>query len=828
MSKTIYVNAKAKEGPMMNGQSWESAFTTVQGALAVAQKGAQIWVATGVYIPTDGQDRNVSFFMRETIDLYGGFAGTEQDLGERDWKKNETILSGNIGDPTDPSVNSYHVVVGADRAVLDGFTITAGNAVDGVPGPPAPPGADGPDGPPPGGPGAPPPPGDLAGKAQDAPDEDGPQIHMTPDSIIGNITFGLGAGLIIYQCAPEIRNCTIKGNKAGKGGGVYIMVATVGDDGTALTNVAPTLINCTVADNLAMGRGGGVSVDMMTHPTFIDCRFMNNRCHQKGGGMYNDFECSPTIINCLFTGNSAILAGAMGNDGGSNPVITNCTITGNMAEEEGAGVYQGTGPSNSPIITNSIIWGNICDNDEGNIANWHQCSPVVTYSCVENGYSGLGNIDQDPKFIDPENMDFRLDSMSPCIDSANGEVASATDIDGNPRYDDAKSPTGPLASNIITGQFGAGVPVIIPPVDMGAFERQEDSIVASMDIVYVKADNAGTQDGSSWETAYSSLQLAMNHAYSAGADVWVAAGTYAPSETGNREASFMLRKGVAVYGGFVGTETAVDQRDAAANETLLSGDLGGTNAYHVVVGADDALLDGFTITGGQADGPLFNKKGGGMINFAIGKDTDPFQPMIGYSPKVVNCIFKGNYAVDGGAVYNFDRCAAEFIDCTFADNIAGASGGAIMDNVGAFSVLKNCTFINNSCKYKGGALFLDYGSRPEIKGCKFDANKAGINGGAVYTISRASQLENTRAVFESCEFTKNSCGKRGGALFNFDSSYATLTKCSFSDNSAGLGGGAIATHFLAVTNIDACEFSNNSSEQGDADFDTDGSGIVNM
>jgi hypothetical protein len=825
MSNIIFVNVEAQDGPMMNGQSWSTAFNTVQAALAVARKDSQIWVTKGVYTPTDGHDRNVSFFMREDIDLYGGFAGTERNLCERDWKENETILSGNIGDPNDPSVNSYHVVIAADRAILDGFTLTGGNGVDGVMGPPDGPPPDGPDGPPPAGQGGPPGP---AGKAKDAPDEEGPQIHMTPDMVVGNIPSAVGAGLVIHQCAPVIRNCLIKDNKAGKGGGIYVMVATIGDDGTILTNDAPTIINCSIENNLAKGRGGGVSNDMMTHPTFINCRFINNRCLQKGGGMYNDFECSPTIINCLFTGNSAILAGAMGNDGSSSPVITNCTITANKAEEEGAGVYQGTGPTNNPIITNSIIWGNLCENDEGNIANWHQCSPEVTYSCVENGYPGLGNIDQDPGFVDPDNMDFRLDSMSPCIDSANGEVASETDIDDKPRYDDKKSPTGPLARNVITGQFGAGEPVIVPPVDMGAFERQEDSVVPSMDVVYVRADNAETQDGSSWETAYSSLQQAMNHAFSAGAEVWVAKGTYIPSQSGNRESSFMLRQGVAVYGGFSGTETDRSQRDALANETLLSGDLGGTHSYHVVVGADDALLDGFTITGGKADGPLFNKKGGGMINYAIGKDTDPFQPMIGYSPKVSNCIFRNNYAVDGGAVYNFDRGTSEFTNCTFADNTAGASGGAIMDNVGAFSVLTHCNFVNNSCKYKGGALFLDYGSRPQIKGCKFEANKAGINGGAVYTISRASQLENTRAHFEDCEFSENSCGKRGGALFNFDSSFATLVKCSFNNNSAGLGGGAIATHFAAVTTVDGCGFRDNSAEEGEADIDKDDSGVVKI
>ena len=109
--------------------------------------------------------------------------------------------------------------------------------------------------------------------------------------------------------------------------------------------------------------------------------------------MYNDFECSPTLLSCLFAENSAVMAGGMGNDGNSNPVLVNCTVARNEAEEVGAGIYQGTGPSNNPVIINSILWGNICDNDEANIANWHQCGPEVRFSCVEGGYAGLAVIE---------------------------------------------------------------------------------------------------------------------------------------------------------------------------------------------------------------------------------------------------------------------------------------------------------------------------------------------------------------------------------------------------------------------------------------------------
>ena len=138
MPNVIYVNAENRKGPW-TGNSWETAFKNVQDALSIAQKGSQLWVAQGVYTPTDTADRLVSFFMREDVELYGGFDGTEKELLQRNWGKNETILSGNIGDPGDSKVNSYHVVVGADRAAIDGFTVTEGNGFDGVLGPGGPP-----------------------------------------------------------------------------------------------------------------------------------------------------------------------------------------------------------------------------------------------------------------------------------------------------------------------------------------------------------------------------------------------------------------------------------------------------------------------------------------------------------------------------------------------------------------------------------------------------------------------------------------------------------------------------------------------------------------
>lgn len=123
----VYVNA-ANINTRQDGRTWVTAFSSLQAGIDAAAKqgGGEVWVAKGTYKPTTGTDRNASIQLRAGVAVYGGFAGTETERDQRDWERNPTILSGDIGKPGDPSDNSYHVVSGADDAVLDGFIITGG------------------------------------------------------------------------------------------------------------------------------------------------------------------------------------------------------------------------------------------------------------------------------------------------------------------------------------------------------------------------------------------------------------------------------------------------------------------------------------------------------------------------------------------------------------------------------------------------------------------------------------------------------------------------------------------------------------------------------
>lgn len=235
--------------------------------------------------------------------------------------------------------------------------------------------------------------------------------------------------------------------------------------------------------------------------------------------------------------------------------------------------------------------------------------------------------------------------------------------------------------------------------------------------IYVDADATGANNGTSWEDAYTDLQLALDGAV-IGDQIWVAEGTYTPthefSPGDSRSAAFQLKNQVALYGGFdpsVG-DTGWEDRDWASSVTALSGDIGVTgdpddNSYHVFyhpleLALDgSAILDGFTVSGGKADADWPNDSGGGMFN-----DLS--------SPAVTNCTFTDNSASQrGGGMYNL-FASPKVTNCTFWGNSANLGGG--MHNYDlAFPAVTNCTFSGNSA-YLGGGMY-NYHSAPVLTNC---------------------------------------------------------------------------------------------------------------
>ena len=145
----------------------------------------------------------------------------------------------------------------------------------------------------------------------------------------------------------------------------------------------------------------------------------------------------------------------MHNANNSAPVLANVTFYENSSDDGGA-IYNVAG--SSPVITNCIFWGNTATSSGNEIYNESGADPVVTYSNIEGGYTGTGNIDSDPLFADAGAGDLHIGAGSPCIDAANGSAAPLTDLDGNPREDDLTVPN-----------TGTGTPAY---TDIGAYEYQ--------------------------------------------------------------------------------------------------------------------------------------------------------------------------------------------------------------------------------------------------------------------------------------------------------------------------------------------------------------------
>ncbi|MDF7824959.1 sulfatase-like hydrolase/transferase [Pontiellaceae bacterium B12227] len=371
------------------------------------------------------------------------------------------------------------------------------------------------------------------------------------------------------------------------------------------------------------------------------------------------------------------------------------------------------------------------------------------------------------------------------------------------------------STNLLNGSLTAAEQAVYD-----TFSAQLDSWVTTDVLVYVDADNvAGPWDGASWASAYTTVQAGIDAASSAGGGaVWVAEGTYLPTTGSDRTASFSMAGNVDLYGGFAGMESELVQRDPSAYASILSGDIGvsgvdADNSYHVIVGASDATLDGFTIRDGQADGARQNQHGGGL--YCVDE----------ISPTVVQCTFTANVAGEGAGVYAYNASSSDFTDCAFVGNTANRGGALLLRN-GCSGSFSNCTFSENAAAWAGGAIYADYGSSPTFSDCVFSNNSTAGKGGAFFTDDLASQVGISSPVFVDCSFNGNSATYRGGGIYNFDGSETSVTDSTFTGNSAGIGGGAIANDLNSELTLSGVTYSGNHSTSGAADVDSDSTSVV--
>lgn len=405
-----------------DGSSWGKALHPVNfiEKLEAAREGDEFWVAAGTYAPDiwGGKDaRKRSFLLKRGVALYGGFSGKETKRNQRDWKKNRTILTGELQGDKNPTNNSYNVVrvheTADQKTVIDGFFITAGYAID------------------------------------------------KPE-------YPYGGGLL-NQGKPTIANCVFEGNHAKSGGAVFAWSRPAisscifrnnfaSEDGGALAIHldSPSVTDCTFMDNRASGNGGAVTVYdskrfLLKNSTFIN----NHSLSREGGAIYISFS-EGTIVNSTFYANAAKWAGGALSTYKSSTLVINCTFYKNRSEIDnqvwGHDVYAGAGADDGKKLRlqNCILWG-----DGGvRLGVSDKVALAATHCVIQGGFSpGTFIIFGDPRLSPP------AENGGPTRTCAIGQSSSAID-NGEPHFAPNKDQRG------MPRPAGKGV-------DIGAYEEQK-------------------------------------------------------------------------------------------------------------------------------------------------------------------------------------------------------------------------------------------------------------------------------------------------------------------------------------------------------------------
>ncbi len=655
-----------------DGSAW-NATTTLANALNNAQAGDQIWLQ-GFEQITDTNQLYIApatgFPLKSGVQLYGGFKGTEANIDDRETLgkpyqlKYRSVLSGDIN--KDDAVDNTNLIYPANTTRDDNATHVL-------------------------------------------------SLDMNPAQSGNNNTY------------PTVVNgLTIAGGHADgtdeKGGGIYVH-----SDNTAGGNYR--IERCFFYNNYAT-QGGAIYVDAAVknvnngESLISQCAVYNNVAGQRttqnnsGGGIY--LAGAGTIVNCAIFNNE---------NGGvclsANAKIINSTVTRNS----GGGVDMLAQPNTTDYnVYNTVIWGNselysLFKPNFKNSAFYEAVNGNADNNIHINQYNNEGN---SPFFSSPSvratfDREYQwtntayplwswdLTEQSALIDKGDNNIyISATfgdkDMSGNSRINDT--------------------------IDIGAHEFQP---VTSTRIRYVK--QGGTGDGTSWANASGNLQqminnLADNNPQNMPGEVWVAAGTYAPQSQvisgTSYSASFRMRDGISVYGGFAGTETSKQERIKGdmpwefTNRTILQGSYYSGNlswnttdrkwtlnsdSRHVVWFAPlpsegktafekTTCLNGVVIRGGYAQGGI------GTTEFLTDRGAGVY---VGGNAYVENCIVTENTATgNGGGIYLAGGRVKNSL--VYNNNTDGNGGGIYVENGG----LVLASMISNNSANNGAGVYLDH------------------------------------------------------------------------------------------------------------------------
>jgi parallel beta-helix repeat protein len=756
-----------------SGADWTSAKATLTAAITAAAEGDQIWVATGAYHERIAS--RVVGGLAVNVALYGGFAGTETSLGQRNFSANITTINGSGGGP---------VVRITDNASpgtrVDGFTITNGTV--------------------------------------------GISIFGAAPTITNNIiraNAGQGIYCTNYQILgvyppivafPVITYNTIADNSAGNGAGIAV-VGT--QDINILPSSAPLIEHNIIVRNRAGQNGGGIGSWGHASPVIAYNYIAANTASAfetgwdsdssvgswivGGGGIFstkNDMGgqpiqyaiAAPTIINNMVIANGGWLGGGISlvaypyeplidPENNPPPVVTNNTIVAN----NGAGIYW---QSSFPVLRNNLVAFNTWGLEQDTVSVSY---PSVGYNnvygnilqTVAKNYKGIanqtgmnGNISADPLLANYLIGELHLQPGSPCID-AGLEAATQggwTDYEGQAR------------------KIGAGV-------DIGADESDGTQWDTPGVVIHVSPSGSDSQSGLTWGTAKKTLTSGIFAAASQGGEVWVAAGTYSEHIT--------IPAFVYLYGGFSGTETTRTQRSVSTNATVIDG--GGIPTIVAIFNAGYLVsaLDGFTVqnggfytNGSVPGGPIGFEGRGAGIRSAVASSYiynntirwnslgDPYNAAdkrahgAGIHGYLNHSIFAGNILaqneilniIDGAGGGMYFKLSMPTIEANYFLQNHAHSGSAVYGTlsaprIGRNVIYSNAMYDNAPPLYMGsveGAITLNMGDTFLIEGNLIYANKAATGAGIHATTNLAGRIENNVIAYNEANDALGGGGMGGG------------------------------------------------------------------
>lgn len=400
----IYVNASAVGAN--NGLSWSNAYNDLQTAISNSIYGDEIWVASGNYKATFTTDRSISFNMKNGVNFYGGFNGTETSINQRDINQNPTTLSGDIGAIGDNSDNTNTVlkIISITSGItIDGFRIVSGRT--------------------------------GSGSAGIALNNNTGIINIQNCFFYDNFGSTAGAMFLAYQgnYTVNVSNCDFISN-------ISVNGAIFTDDSNHNLNIN----NCRFKGSVA---GGKAVMVFMGGNLVIDRCVVTNNTSTQSDLFYIDANISAKISNTLIAGNSYNEAGiAFYSSNSVSQILENVTIVHNrktfLTNTADTAVFSVNGIAK---VYNSIIYGNTNSSNNNQI----DAGNTVSHSIVENGYStGTNVLNTAPLFVNPGNLslapfdcaayDYRVVNNSPAINSGNNVfVTQIQDLTGNTRIFDS-------------------------------------------------------------------------------------------------------------------------------------------------------------------------------------------------------------------------------------------------------------------------------------------------------------------------------------------------------------------------------------------------------